>query len=374
MQKDKLKIYFLEFILLVALSFILFVPRMYNKILLAGILTFFSIIICCFIKVRKPESIYTSKVKLLLIIFGAIYIIAFYVMGLYFDYYKSAILFGFKTLINYIIPITVIIITSEVIRNVFLVQNTKLTSIITSIIMILIDLIIYVDVYNLDTYTKIIETITFIFFASVACNLLYNYISKRYGYKGNIYYRLITILYAYIIPYIPNVYVFFRSILRIIYPYIIYLVLEYTFTNTNKVVSYENKKRSIINKIVLGITIILFAMLISCEFRYGILVIGSGSMTGAINKGDAVVFEQYNENIDINEGEVIVFNKDNLNVVHRVIDVRKVNGEMRYTTKGDANSKNDEGYITKESIVGICKFRILFIGYPTIWIRNILSN
>ena len=154
-------------------------------------------------------------------------------MGIYFDYYKSVILFSFKTVINYIIPISAIIITSEIIRNIFLSQNTKFTSTIITIIMVIIDLVIYLDVYNLNTYEKIIEAITFIFFASVACNLLYNYISKRYGYKGNVFYRLITVLYVYIIPYIPNVYVFFRSILRIVYPDIIYSVIEYTFP-TNK--------------------------------------------------------------------------------------------------------------------------------------------
>ena len=374
MPKDKLKIYSLEFILLVVLSFTLFVPKIYNKNLLAILLTFFSIIACCFIKRKTTESINANKVNVILIIFGVIYLVAFYLMGLYFDYYKTVISFSFKTVINYIIPISAIIITSEIIRNIFLSQNTKFTSTIITIIMVIIDLVIYVDVYNLNTYEKIIETITFIFFASVACNLLYNYISKRYGYKGIIFYRLITVLYVYIIPYIPNVYVFFRAILRIIYPYIIYSVIEYTFSTSKKVVAYEDKRKNFIGKIILGILIVLFAMLVSCKYRYGILVMGSGSMTGTINKGDAIIFEQYNKSMDIKEGQIIIFNKDELKIVHRVVDARKVNGEKRYTTKGDVNSENDDGYVTLDSLMGIYKFKIPFIGYPTIWIRDILSN
>ena len=246
--------------------------------------------------------------------------------------------------------------------------------ILTFIIMIVIDLTIYINIYTINGYDDIIEVIGFTLFASIACNLLYNYVSNRYGIKGNIIYRLITVLYVYIIPYIPNVYVFFRAILRMIYPYIIYQVLEYTFAKNNMIVAVEDKRKNIISKVIFMIITVLLAMLISCQFKYGILVIGSGSMTGSINKGDAVVFEQYNGQEKIEIGQVIIFNQENINIVHRVVDIKKVNGEIRYTTKGDANDEIDDGYITNEDIVGISKFRIAYIGYPSIWIRDIFSN
>ena len=120
---------------------------------------------------------------------------------------------------------------------------------------------------------------------------------------------------------------------------------------------------------------IIFAMLISCQFEYGILVIGSGSMTGTINKGDAIFYESYDKQEDsIEIGQVIVFNQDNRKIVHRVIDIKRVNDEVRYTTKGDANQEEDDGYITDEDVFGVCKSRILYIGYPSIWIRDIFSN
>jgi signal peptidase len=159
-----------------------------------------------------------------------------------------------------------------------------------------------------------------------------------------------------------------------IYPYIIYQVLEYTFAKNNMIVAVEDKRKNIISKVIFIIITIILAMLISCQFKYGILVIGSGSMTGAINKGDAVFFEQYNAQDEIEIGQVIIFNQDNIKIVHRVIDVKNVNGETRYITKGDANQDNDEGYRTNEDIIGICKFRIAYIGYPSIWIRDIFSK
>ena len=374
MKKDKLKIYALECILLTILSFTLFVSNIYNRTILAIIFAGCSIATWFFIKKRKTESINANKVTTLLVIFAIIYLIAFYLMGLYFGYYKATITFSFWALTHHIIPIAIIIISSEMMRNVLLAQNTKSTKVITFIVMVLIDLIIYIDIYNINTFDKIVEVVGFTFFASVASNLLYNYISNRYGFMGNIIYRLIIVLYVYIIPYIPNVYVFFRAILRMVYPYIIYQVLEYTFAKNDKIVAIDSKRNSIMGKVILAIIITVIAMLISCQFKYGILVIGSGSMTGAINKGDAIVFEQYDNQEKIEEGQVIIFNKDNLQIVHRIVDVKKVNGELRYTTKGDANQQNDDGYITNNEINGICKFRIPYIGYQYIWLRDIFLN
>ena len=295
-------------------------------------------------------------------------------MGMFFGYYKAVLMFNMYTLIHFIIPTAIVIISSEIIRNILIAQNTKFSKILVFIIMVLVDLMIYSSIYTVDGYEEIIEIIGFTLFASIACNLLYNYISNRYGIQGNIIYRLITVLYVYIIPYIPNVYVFFRAILRMIYPYIIYQVLKYTFETSRQIIAIEDKRKSIILKIILAIVIVIMAMLISCQFKYGILVVGSGSMTGAINKGDAIFFEQYNKQEEIAKEQVVIFIKDNIRIVHRVVDIKNVNGEKRYITKGDANDDIDEGYITNEDIVGVCKFRIAYVGFPSIWVRDILSK
>ena len=374
MKTDRLKVYIIQFVLLAILSFALFVPNIFNRTITSILLLISSFTTMLFIKKKKVESIHAKKVTMLLVLFAVIYLIAFYLMGLYFDYYRAILTFNINTLINYIIPTAIIIISSEIIRNKLLAQNTKFTQIVTFIIMVLIDLMVYINIYTISGYDDIIEVIGFTLFASIACNLLYNYISNRYGINGNIIYRLITVLYVYIIPYIPNVYVFFRAILRIVYPYIIYQVLKYTFEDSKQIIANEDKRKSIICKVILTVVTIIMAMLISCQFKYGILVIGSGSMTGAINKGDSIFFEQYDKQEKIEIGQVIIFNKDEIKIVHRVVDIKKVNGETRYTTKGDANEYNDDGYITNEDIIGICKFRIAYVGYPSIWIRDIFSK
>ena len=293
-------------------------------------------------------------------------------LGIYFGYYKSPTTFGWFTIRKFITPLTLIVISTEFIRYRLIQDESKISRLLILISTILIDLIVYTGVYNLNNLDDLLAAIGFIFFASIACNLLYNYIAKRFGYKGIVIYRLITVLYAYLIPYIPDVYIFLRSFLRMIYPFIIYVVLEYTFSRTNYATAYVNKTKNIVSSAIALTTMCLIIALISCKFTYGLLVIGSGSMTGTINKGDAIIFKQY-KNEPIEEGMILVFNSDELQKVHRVIKIERANGKTQYYTKGDANQDQDDGYIVSSDIVGIEKIRIRNIGWPTIWIRNIFT-
>lgn len=373
MKKDRLRLYILEISLLVVLVLALFVSNIYNKIILALFLSVIAIITKMLIKKKKPMSFYSNQVTWLMVGFGFIYLVVFYLMGIYFKYYKSTTPFGLKTIIYFIIPFTVIVIASETIRKTLIIQKGKLSKVLLTITMVLIDLVIYSGVYNVTNLDDMLTIVGFVLFASIACNLLYNYITYRFGGKGVIVYRLMTILYPYFLPYIPDIYIFFRSFLRMLYPYIIYLVLEYTYAKSNYATAYKDRKKNIISTTILVIFMGLLIALISCKFRYGALVIGSESMTGTINKGDAIIYETYQGDL-LKNNKIIVFNNEDIKTIHRIVKVENINGEIRYYTKGDANQSMDNGYITSDQIIGTYKFRIQYIGYPTLWIRDIFKH
>ena len=382
MKKNIVKLYILELLLMIILFVALLVSNKINYIILALILIAYSIIVVLNFKKKKILSTYKKQVNLLMIGLALIYLGVFYLLGLFvYNFSASPTIFGFKSLYRYIIPLAIIIFSTEVIRYSLLSQDAKirifkvnvdLSKIITFINMVLVDLVIYTGVYDITNFNEFLTVVGFILFASVSCNLFYNYVSTRYGKFGIIAYRLITVLYVYLIPVIPNMYIYFRSFLRMIYPYLLYLILEHTYSKTDFAVSYNDRKKNILSITGLIVIMALITMLISCQFRYGILVIGSESMTGAINKGDAVVFESY-DNQTIEKDQVIIFDKGNIRLVHRVIDIKNVNGQLRYYTKGDANKEIDTGYVTKKDIIGISKFRVVYIGYPTIWVKELFS-
>lgn len=372
MKKDKLIIYSLEVVLLLVLFFALFVSNKLSNIILAIFLCIYLFIIKKIIKKRNAISFNYKEVILFMIGFSIIYLILFYAMGLYFGYYTNPIKFGVNSLIKFTIPISIIIFVSEKIRKILIDQNLKLSKYLTFICMVLIDLILYTKVYSITLYEDFLTILGLILFSSISCNLLYNYISTRFGDKPIIIYRLITILYMYLFPILPDVLVFFRAILRMLYPYIIYTTLEYTYSKSNFAIAYKDKKLNIIKNTICIILMLMLVMLISCKFKFGLIVIGSSSMHDTLKVGDAILYESYT-NQDIYKDDIIVFIKNDIQTIHRVVEVLDNNGEIRYYTKGDANDEMDQGYVLSKDIVGVYKFKIKYIGYPSLWIRDIFN-
>ena len=109
------------------------------------------------------------------------------------------------------------------------------------------------------------------------------------------------------------------------------------------------------------------------KFKYGILVVGSSSMTGSIDMGDVILFEKEDYHM-LEEEQVIVFYDKERITIHRIQEIQILNNEKIIYTKGDANSKNDDGYRTKEDIIGVVKFKIPNIGWPTIWINEMFTK
>lgn len=384
MKQDKVIAFVLEVVLVAIMIFVLLKSNVVSTLLLSIILVGFLIVVCSFMKFKRKILDSNNQVTFLMLVFGIIYLSGFYLMGMYFGFSQAIVKLSFKSLYMYVVPVSLIIVSSEIIRNRFLsydlIFNIKskrvnFSPIFTFVSMTIIDVMIYMTLHTrLDTFDDYLTVLGFVFFAAVSCNLLYNYMSKRFSFLGIIVYRLITILYAYIIPIIPDVYLFFRAFLRMVYPYFIYLILSTFYLRSGLLPTYTRK--SLFKKIMsvgMFIFTVFVVMLVSCQFKYGILVIGSKSMTGTINKGDAVIYEAYeNERLDV--GDIIVFNNVNIQTVHRIIDVKNVNNERRYFTKGDANLQADDGYVLVDSVVGTVKVRISYIGYPSLWVRDLFSS
>ena len=183
-----------------------------------------------------------------------------------------------------------------------------------------------------------------------------------------------TVLYYYLIPFIPNIPRVLSAFSLLLLPIILLVFISSLF---EKRVKRAKEKKSPLTPVITATLLILsaaFIMLVSCQFRYGILVIGSPSMTGAINVGDAVVYEDYSFTDGVEENDIVVFTKDGkTRVVHRIVEVNTVNGQKQYITKGDANEDKDAGYITDSDIIGVVHFKVVYIGYPSLWLHEIFK-
>ena len=79
MKKDKIKVYFLEVVLVAILAFALFVPN-FSRIVLAVGLSIAAVVICIMIRKRNILSLNKKSVFIMFLILAVIYLVAFYLM------------------------------------------------------------------------------------------------------------------------------------------------------------------------------------------------------------------------------------------------------------------------------------------------------
>ena len=296
----------------------------------------------------------------------------YYLTGLHFGFFKSLYPMSMSVFLFFILPIGTIIVSIEIIRKILLSQNNKIVNVLIFISSMIVDILIFGTINDIKSFNYFMDFFGLTLIPAITSNILYHYLSKRYGIYPNIVYRLLITLYPYIIPYVPSTPDSLVSFCKLIIPLIIYYFIDSLYETKKQFATHKKSKLSYIGTGFFVVAMISIVMIISGQFKYSVIVIGSESMSGELNKGDIALYEKY-DGQTIEEGQIIIFEKNNKNVIHRVIEIKQINGETRYYTKGDANEGMDDGYIVQSQIVGITNFKIAYLGYPTIWIRDIFN-
>lgn len=360
---------------LVASFLTLLIPSKYVLWGAAPILMLAAAITCAFIKKRSIHSYNARGVLLIASVIAALYLMLFYLSGIRFGFFlspKGVISFGsfFKAML----PIAAIIASSEIIRSVLLGQDGKAFICISYAFGIVADVICAGGIPSFSSSYELADFFGSALFPAVTANVLFTYLSKRYGIFPNAAYRAILALYPYLIPVIPDMPRILASFTLILLPLITVLFISALYEKKRTQAVKRESKLRYIPTVAVVIFALLTVLLITCQFRFGMLVIATESMTGEINKGDAVVYEEY-EHGKAEVGDVIVFTKGNdRRVVHRIVDIIPIDQQHTYVTKGDANDGVDAGYITDSDIIGTVRFKIAYIGYPTVWLRDIFTK
>ena len=373
MHKDKKVLYTISLITFALLFAALFIKVGNSKISTGCLLVPVSALTCLLIKRRRALSINKKEVALLSCVMGILYVALFQMTGMFLGFYKNPYFVTLERFIETVIPLTVIIIATEIIRYVILAQNDKFASFITYLTCVLTEILSFSSFAGITSFNRFMDLVGLTLFPAISANIYYHYISKRYGMMPNIWFKLIISLYIYFIPVKTGMSDSLSACIMIILPIIMLALTSAMFEKEKKRANVRSKKAGRIGTACAVVVIVAVAMLISCQFRFGALVIATDSMTGEINKGDMIIYEQYSGQ-KIEEGQVIVFQSNGSKIVHRVVRIENIDGQTRYYTKGDANEDEDNGYRVLSDIVGLTDVKLAYIGYPTLWIRSIIEN
>ena len=129
--------------------------------------------------------------------------------------------------------------------------------------------------------------------------------------------------------------------------------------------------------------IILAIVLIAAQH---LNVVVSGSMEPVFYRGDIVVIEKADflglhefDRKSVEKGDIVVYDAKWFNqpVIHRIIDIKEINGTTMYEIKGDNNNRSDPYYVTSDQIEsrvlnwGDKPIVIPWIGNISLWLRGL---
>lgn len=382
MKSNKYTVYIVEIVLF--LYTILFQTVIINhlrinaeliNIIFWVLITFFILLRCHY---PKDDSYFKSASIRIIIISLLTILITVYLLGIFLGYSNS--IFSHKpiVLLHNIGPIVITILSEEIIRHIVCKNsgNSKLPIIILTIIYILFHVLSaykYTKFYNNE---DIFIFISGVVLSTVAMQLLYSYITYKISPRPSILLRILLEIYPYIFPFYPNLGDYITSVIDIALPFFIYKSL-------NKTISYHDKTNIHYRNIIINIMLIpimsglaIIVLLVSGVLKYKMIAIGSNSMVPVYHRGDAIIYEQIKEDIkeNVEVGDILVFKRNDIVMTHRIKRIIYNNNECIYITKGDANEDIDHFETNEKNVLGVVKYRIKYIGYPTIWITEEIFN
>ena len=359
-------------LLLMAVSFlILLVPKDYLLWSAAGAFIVCAAAAYSLIKKRSIHSYNRNQVLLIISVTAVLYLTLYYLSGIEFGFVISqsgGLSLG--SFVKNILPFVAIVVSTEIARSVLLAQNSRIVTVASYLFGVASEIACAGGIPALTTAYRLTDFLGLVIFPALAANILFTYLSKRYGVVSNISYRLILGVYVFLIPIVPNLPKIIPAFVLIVMPILLLIFINMLFEKKERVAAKKTNKVGIVFYGILGVIMAGVILLVTCQFQYGILVIATDSMTGEINKGDAVVFESYEYCGEIKENDVIVFTENDRQIVHRVVAINTINGQRQYITKGDANDGVDSGYRTDSQIIGVVRFKVLYIGYPSLWLKD----
>ena len=389
MKKQRIKSYYIIFLFETVIMFLMilnsFNPSLSNVYVVPFILFICDFIFFLVLGFEKNNKRLNQIVAFDLFMCSMIYLILYYLFGIIIGYAENSNYLTLYGLTIFIIPTILKIIFKEHLRNSLLTKcgDNKFLIIYTFLLFIMIDILPALSMLKMSSH-DIFFFIALVLLPSITYNIFATYINIKVGYMPVIIYLLIFSLYQYIIPIVPDPNEYLKAIIDFVLPI---LILFKVRKNINKYSDENQEIGEIYNKpihmvliisILLIMPIILIIIIIyfvSGYFRYYAIAIASGSMQPVFDRGSVVVVEQINDKYDnynkLKEGEIIAYKTEKAIIVHRLIRIVDAGDEILYYTKGDANNEEDDYLIKNENIIGIVKFKIPYIGYPTVWFSGI---
>lgn len=379
MREQFKKVLIIELFLIMLALFHFFILKNSNAIVLIIEFAIITLVLNKFYKITKRTEVEKKNLLLLIIITTIFYYVVTYFTGFFIGFIYSSYSRTLLGILRNIVVATITIYLTESMRET-IVKNAKYDKILFVLAVFVftsLEVITKISFGNIHSKANLLQFIMVILIPAFSKNIFLTFVIHYTDKTNSIVYSLLMTLPSYILPVFPDLGDYLNTLILTCLPIItLILATKMFFPNKNKItnskwlVKYKRLQEivTIVLFVILGITIYL----VGNFGRYTILAIGSSSMSKTINKGDSVIIDKKKK--EYKENDIIAFQKDGKIVVHRVVEIIEDKKGLHYQTKGDANNDIDAWLVEPNMIVGQSKFRLMFIGWPTVSLSETISK
>ena len=222
---------------------------------------------------------------------------------------------------------------------------------------------------NFNSAESVFLTLSLVMLPIISRELLFMYMTNNISYVPSLIYHVIIDTYTMIIPVLPYLGNYLSSVFITFLPYSIYVQVKNGVQLKEKYISFAKKRLIRVVSFTLLFAFSILIVLVSGIFKYKMVAIASDSMNPIYYRGDAVIYEKTKPS-EVLEGEILAFEYDNILVTHRVIKIVEDEEGRRFITKGDNNEMADAYEVRDGNVVGVVRYVIKYIAFPTVWFND----
>ncbi|HPF83212.1 MAG TPA: signal peptidase I [Bacilli bacterium] len=379
MKKSYIKTLCLEFIIMNIIVLNMFIFNIFeaNNLNYFFLWLLIDIILFLVIGFEKDKNLYKVDVSQMIFVYSFVYFILVWSIGLILGYTKNPYSLTITNIINNTFILLAIILVQELFRFNIIRKCSQSKIVIFSLNMLLafISIVINLNNYSFTTALDAFETFGLLIIPNIIESYVLTFMTIKSGYRPAILYRIIfEILLVYIVPITPDLGVYIESILKIIFPTFVFLKLNNTFADDKKVSFRRTSMFRTTLNILSGVTLAFIIVIVSGIFKYQMIAVGSNSMYPLIKKNDAILIEKTEQYDKINIGDILVYKHEREVILHRIVKITKKDNKFIYNTKGDNNNTVDKWDISEKDVIGTVKMVAPYIGYPSVWLSEVIGG
>ncbi|MFZ1258551.1 MAG: signal peptidase I [Candidatus Saccharimonas sp.] len=209
----------------------------------------------------------------------------------------------------------------------------------------------------------------------VVASFLLTYLAATAGLPSQLTYQLGYIASVILIPVIPKHDWYLIGVSSVLLTIAVYIAIDRTRKDRLERRRVRSRHPRWAYDVMLIAVMTGLVMFMTGFFAYKPMAIVSNSMVPVFSRGSVVIAEKVNDPMDVQVGDILQYESSGKMITHRVIAIDAAadgSGNKVFITKGD-NSPSRDNPVAAKQAVGIIRAQIPYIGYPTVWLRELVK-